>query len=294
MFYSLASFLVAKYDIPNFFWTILLQPAYDANKFILFLDGVAKGESAYQLIKRDYLTVPLTRKMCHKLITTNFKTNFNDSIRHIQFKEFGGNEAIYTAFLGTRYGNISLDIEKEKFIETVIKWLSINKTMLNINMVEPIIDYVAYNKIQNPNYSIKGRTVLSIMRGEQKWYKDLDNSKDIKNENFSPCGLVEGKFITDNKVWTVSEILTGRALLDEGKKLRHCVYSYASSIKKGYCSIWSMQQYNEHKITIEVVNPIIIQAKGCNREINVDEYRVLLGWAKKNGLHISKSIKSTF
>ena len=116
MFYSLANFLVAKYNIPNFFWTILLEPGSGADNFILFLDGVAKGESPYLLVKRGYLTVSLTRKMCHKLMTTPSKLNFNDSIRHIQFKEFGGNDAVFTAFLGTRYGKISLNIDRPEFI----------------------------------------------------------------------------------------------------------------------------------------------------------------------------------
>lgn len=85
----------------------------------------------------------------------------------------------------------------------------------------------------------------------------------------------------------VKVILSDSRLLEEGRTLNHCVYSYRSFIRKGHCSIWSVTCDKQMKLTIEVNNRCkqIVQMKGKNnREPLEPELQVVRKWASLNGL----------
>ena len=96
------------------------------------------------------------------------------------------------------------------------------------------------------------------------------------------------------ETWTITEVLTGKELREEGRKLRHCVVSYSQSIARGQVSIWSLQVDDARKITIEVVNATkqIAQVSGrFNRRATPMEMKTIMQWAAKNGLSVSKWIR---
>jgi hypothetical protein len=71
--------------------------------------------------------------------------------------------------------------------------------------------------------------------------------------------------------------------------MRHCVSSYASRIKEGKCSIWSLRCDGVRALTIEVKNNErrIAQTRGkCNRFAKPLELGILRRWALANGLEL--------
>jgi hypothetical protein len=89
----------------------------------------------------------------------------------------------------------------------------------------------------------------------------------------------------------VNEILDSRALVEEGRAMRHCVATYQGSILRGKCSIWSLQvnRYGdwERALTIELENAsrTVVQCRGkCNRYPTAEERHVLARWAAERSL----------
>jgi hypothetical protein len=115
--------------------------------------------------------------------------------------------------------------------------------------------------------------------------------------NIRPFRLAEGKMGESSfRIWTIRELTTQESLLAEGKKLKHCVASYASSCAKGQCSIWTLElehdSVREKRVTIEVnsATRFIVQARGrLNRLPDHQESSILRRWACEAnlGLRIS-------
>lgn len=100
------------------------------------------------------------------------------------------------------------------------------------------------------------------------------------------------------RVWTITELLSSRALFLEGQALRHCVATYAVQCAKKQTSIWSMQVENRqgrHRVlTIEVdlAKRTICEARRkCNRLPQGIEREVLHRWATQEGLNVSESLR---
>jgi hypothetical protein len=97
---------------------------------------------------------------------------------------------------------------------------------------------------------------------------------------------------THKKHWRISEILSRKELLDEGKEMKHCVGSYGYSINAGRCSIWSLSSmylgYVEKQLTVELEGRSVRQARGkCNRAADKEEARILERWAQDEGLTLN-------
>jgi len=127
-------------------------------------------------------------------------------------------------------------------------------------------------------FTLKGRTVASILRPVEEWHKQLgqDTNQPSLSWRHSPLRdfrLVEGSEALGNmRVWTITELLTSRALFLEGQAMRHCVATYTERCVRRQTSIWSVQVENHrgrHRaLTIEVDMPkkTVCQARRkCNR-----------------------------
>jgi PcfJ-like protein len=96
--------------------------------------------------------------------------------------------------------------------------------------------------------------------------------------------------------WTITELLTSRALFTEGRAMRHCVATYVERCFRGQTSIWSMQvenQCGQHRVlTIEMDLPkrTICQVRGkCNRLPQAAERGIVENWAARVGLTVAES-----
>src|SRR3954464_6453848 len=94
---------------------------------------------------------------------------------------------------------------------------------------------------------MKGRTVASLLRQVEEWHRELGqetNQPSItwRHAAFNDFRLVQGEEALGNvRAWTVTEILTSRALFLEGQAMRHCVATYKENCIRRRTSIWSMQ-----------------------------------------------------
>jgi hypothetical protein len=155
-----------------------------------------------------------------------------------------------------------------------------------------------------PDYTMKGRTVASIMRQVEEWHKQLGQDTDQPSLSWrrSPLEdfrLVEGSEVLGNmRVWTITQLLTSRSLLLEGRAMRHCVATYAERCARRQTSIWSMQVENQRgryrvlTIEVDLLKRIVCQARGkCNRLPQRAERELMEQWAVQEGLKVAESVR---
>ena len=125
-----------------------------------------------------------------------------------------------------------------------------------------------------PNLSMKSRSVIKLLRNVDQWYAQRSKEATLPAGEWQTSGNGNFSFTeedprTGNPLeWTITEIVSNRALLEEGRAMRHCVVSYARRCAKGDVSIWSLQVNRagapRHVMTIAVDNRklVITQARG--------------------------------
>ena len=99
------------------------------------------------------------------------------------------------------------------------------------------------------------------------------------------------------KIWTITELLSTKALVAEGRKMKHCVATYAHSCASGACSIWTLEaetfEGRAKILTVEVQNAarLICQARGQCNMLHGEKHRgILRRWAEQAGLQVASYI----
>lgn len=299
IFRSLAQHLLGKFPVGAVLWNGLLDD--NAPTFALAVQHVAGGGSFSKFVKEGGLPTPLTAKQCHEVLTTSSEYTLFDAVRRVLVKTNGGDFRLFQALKTTPWGRQFMNRAQEEFWLTVIAWFAKNP-MLDPTQVQPLCDYIDYRQRQDPEFSMKGRSVLAMIRGMQEWHGELATRKKVVGAEYKPSGFREAEYRIEYRdhgetkvnVWRVIEILSGKDLADEGRRMHHCVSSYGYRIECGQVSIWSLTKQdgsgNWAQLTIEVVNQSrrIVQYRGiCNRVASTEEFRVLSKWAAENGLAVS-------
>jgi hypothetical protein len=110
----------------------------------------------------------------------------------------------------------------------------------------------------------------------------------------APFEFVEGSERGGNlKIWTINELRSTKALVAEGRVMKHCVATYAKSCAHGACSIWRMEvetaEGTTKILTIEVRSDtkLIAQARGKCNALPAEKHRGLMRrWADQAGLQL--------
>jgi hypothetical protein len=149
-----------------------------------------------------------------------------------------------------------------------------------------------------PAFSMKGRTVQSMLRLMQDWHRSLgvgSATLSWKRSPFEPWQLEEpGRDESETpKRWQMMELTNSAQLRSEGAALHHCVASYANHCYRGSSSIWSLRFWQgekvHHVLTVEVdpKKRAVIQARGrANRTASGKSLRLLRGWAVRERLQM--------
>ena len=282
---ELAAYLFCKYKVPAF----LYQCFYEKKdkQFIYWLIHIGMGGKVREMGK---IPIPFTNKMGHYFLQAPAKLTIAEVLRWAQAKGLGGDnnlaERIAYSWLGTKpYGH-------EDFWEAFIQLLA-NGGMFNMNKITELIDYVREAKRENENYSLKGRTLQSLLRQSDAWHQRFSNNKN--NVVWRPCGIAGFRVEKKSEVLVLEELNESRLLRAEGKAMKHCVSSYAFYCEKGKSAIFSLRKYSDAGLmdimaTIEVSIPTqrVVQAKAkMNRPISEEARKCMGAWAIKEGLVIN-------
>ncbi len=314
LFTSLAHHLFALYPVPAFMTSVWFElPDGEVLPQHHWYKQLGLGQS----IRTVRLPLRMTKAMAHLFTQAPHHYTAIAALRWAQVRGLGGREALARAVAGTRLGKV---LENEEFWESVL-YFFINHPSLEHAAVGPVVEYLQHQRFEwreavspegvlgkqpppRPDFSMKGRSAASICRLVEEWHKQLGQDNDRPcvywpHSPFKDFRLIEGSEALGNmRVWTITELLTSRALSLEGQAMRHCVATYAERCVRKQTSIWSMQVENQrgrHRVlTIEVdlARRTICQVRGkCNRLAQEREREVVERWAGRDGLQIGESVR---
>jgi hypothetical protein len=309
---SLLRHLVVKYPAPEFLYDAVLDERMEVHLWGAPLFAhLARGGSMNSAVSgvpgrlkfetpRVLMPVPLTKKMCHVFLQATSEFNLITAVRRAQVLVHGGSRRLLDDLCQTQLGHSIGD--NEEFWSGVIQWFC-QQPMLAPSQVGPILDWLrnayALAAAERKVFTMKGRTAVSVIREVERWHGELAKAKVSKNECYSTSGFMP--FFEDKKIklpggghhmepWAIVELLSSRELLEEGKSLNHCVYSYGHWIRSGRTSIWSLRVDGSRQLTIEVDRPNrrILQVRGqSNRRAVEAEMLYIQRWATSNTLTVS-------
>jgi hypothetical protein len=307
-FHSLARHLLARYDVPTFMNSVWMegtssQSATHQRWFI----HVGQGQN---MRTAEGLPVSLTKKQAHLYLQAADDFDVVRAFRWAQIIDMGGWDRLVRAVVATRLGT---DFRHDEFWTTVFRWL-VTHPMLYSTHIGPIIDYLHQHRFvasvpnanahlpgeprliaRQPNLSMKDRTPEALLRSVADWHRDLGRQRAAPVVSWKPCGiapfrLVEGQGDRE-RVFTITELLSSRELIEEGRAMSHCVGSYAHACASGRVSIWTLQFVDAsgqeaRMLTLEVVNETrqIIQARRkLNMTPTADDWAILRRWTDSGG-----------
>jgi hypothetical protein len=313
-FGQLARYLLARYPVPRFMDSLLLTVhARVEERWFCHVGGGANLRTA------PGLTVPLTKRMAHHVLRAPDDFDMVRALRWGEVLGLDGSPRLAEALVRTPLGRRLWSAADEEWWQTVVHWF-VNQAMLDRAQVGPIVDYLIYRRFGSDeedgdrDFSMKGRTATALLRLVEEWHRQLNQARQAAQRarrgrgtrvewepgrDFPRSGFRSGNwtFGKDERrvMWRLRELTTLDALFEEGRELRHCVASYAWSIERGDCSIWSLQVQRgqlargERAVTLEVHHRsgAVVQARGFgNRLPNGEELRIIGEWAADNGLQL--------
>jgi hypothetical protein len=301
-FSSLLRHLFTKYKIPAFLdslWFKTIEDSSTKNHFWFIYVCSGKNITTCSDFMKYY---PMTKKIAHYFMQAPNDFTIKQAYSYGKFISLGATMRLVKALIPTKLA-FSFNNDEE-FKNSIVKFFIANP-MLDYSQIGPIIDYIwnqkyevqrgGQGRVVQPNFSMTGRTVESLLRQVEHWHKQLTKVKGGKvsweHSSISDFVLEEGSE-KNTKTWVIRELLNSKELIEEGRVMRHCVASYASSCSVGSNFIWSLSLNDEKLLTIEVSKLRRVgQIRGfANRMAAQKEKSIISQWAKKENLIFEKFI----
>jgi len=299
---SLVDHLLVRFPVPRFLYSAFQatrepsDPCLDDGRLFAHL---AAGGSMREAVARHWVPLPLTRRMSHHFLQAPPTASIALAARLAQVGACGGPAWLAGALVAalderSRPGSRS-------FWWKAVDWFC-RQPDLTASEVGPLVDYLAHALNGNPDYTLDGRTLVSVRRAMEAWHVELSHIRRLEGLRFEPSAdLSPGRWLRRTRVgealqeelWTMDEILCSRDLVHEGTAMRHCVASYVDDIRTGECSIWSLRCDGQRVLTVEVMSArrLIVQARRwSNHPPKAVDLAFLKRWARENRIEVWGSL----
>lgn len=311
-FSSLVRHLLARYDVPAFLDEAWLRNDRGAYRFREWFVHIGAGHN----IRTAKTPYPITKMIAHHFISAPDDVSIEGALMLADVKALGGGPRLATALMGTRLGQrIERDPHRRAFWLSVYRFFIANP-MLDLRHAGPIVDFLVFQKFETqevvtgpgqverrsppqPNLMMSRRMPESLLRQVEAWHGELRTSRANDQFYWRSSGIRGLEMQTgprdrpeERLHWRIRELSSGRELVEEGRRLHHCVASYAQSCARGACSIWSLERRRgsdddaEPLLTVEIdAKGVMVEARGLrNRWPTDQEKAVLETWMREAGL----------
>jgi hypothetical protein len=313
-FSSLARHLIARYEVPAFLDSAWLRTDRGASRYRDWFAHIAAGGN----IRTAKTPYPFTKMMAHHFVHAPGDVTIEGALMLADIKALGGGERLANAMMGTRLGTrIETNEERRTFWLSVYRFFIANP-MLDLRHAGPIVDFLAHQKFETqevmvgpgraevrqppqPNLTMARRTPESLLRQVEAWHGELRTIRANDNRFWKSSGIPGLSVQTgprdrpeEQLLWTFRELLSSQDLIDNGRRMKHCVASYAQSCVRGACSIWTLERrYRDSEsargdtiLTLEVdAARTLVQARGQQNRMPTDPEKALITqWMTKANL----------
>ena len=307
--WSLAHHLVCKYEVPVFLassWYSSEDATADKKRG--WFVAHARGASFRSL----NLPIVMTRRMERIFLASHDHLEVEHAIRRAELLALGAPAEFVKAVLSTR---LATDLSNSTFWRTVWSFLIANAGIIDPAQIGPMIDFIQairHDRVAmetrdgmvelnppQPAFSIKGRTIQSMLRLMRDWHRSLGVGGAglvWTPSPYQPMLLEEPSqdASAPPRRWQMMELTNSAQLRTEGAALHHCVASYADRCCRGMSRIWSLRfrrgEKVHHVLTIEVdpKRRAVLQARGwANRAASGKPLRLLQDWAARERLQLA-------
>lgn len=203
------------------------------------------------------LPAPLTRRGGHFFRRAPVTLLAQQALRWAQVKALGGGDELAMAVAGSR---LSEETGYDAFWAQALRFL-VSHPELPHYQVGPVIDFLRFRTAsiaEGEGYSLKGRTVASVLRQVEDWHRELHRDipphlHDALRRSIAPhrpcrpfAPVAGGEIILQPDItgspdiWVARQLMTASELAAEGRDLLHCVATFERACERGALSIWSL------------------------------------------------------
>lgn len=263
------------------------------------------SKSMKKTVFSHYENIGLTKKQVNKIkdYRSSIKhTHFNYLLLDIKLMDIIDDEFVVRTLVFKN--NKSLLEEYAYYVKNVI----FKDPMFSKEQIEPLYDYSLHLKEtmerENKTFTFKNRCVYNLYQSMEEWHKELhkinssklewEKSDTILEERFESFKNVDSidKFSFENySYYEFEELNNSKKLIQEGKRMKHCVGSYDKQCYKGMSRIFTLKykgysSFNvKHLVTIQIYKDVITQVRGtANKMASSKERNIISTWASRNGI----------
>ncbi|QDT28854.1 hypothetical protein Enr10x_42000 [Gimesia panareensis] len=310
---SLVQHLLDQYTVPDFMASVWWTDYPDVTGMELYLH-LGAGYS----IRRFPRLAPfeITKAMAAHFIDVPDDLRWDAAIRWSQVLALGGDARLARILVSQTL--LSRQTSDERFWETVIRFL-IQYQPISADETRAIVEFILEQRFYpaeriwgigsghhpvQPDFSLQGRTLMSLRRHMVHWRTELMEKGIMPPPNvnwldfaWKRSDIRAFRCKQEGTTWSIEELLTPRQLQMEGKVMQHCVADYISKCIRRKTTIWSMKMQKGNRknrqLTIEVLpqKKVIFQVSGkCNCEPSETAREILKCWADQESLTFNESI----
>lgn len=301
---SLAHHLICDYNVPVFLSSCWYATDAGADRKRGWFVTHSRGASFRSLD----LPIVMTRRMERLFLASQDHVPIEHAMRRAELLALNMPHEFVKAIMST---SLAIDMRDGEFWRTVWMFLITNAYHVEATQIGPLIDYIqevrrdrtqhglmAFGSAE-PAFSVKGRTVQSMMRLMGEWHRGLGHGSPTLSWVRSPFEplIIEQPARDESALptrWQMLELVNSAQLRCEGSELHHCVASYANRCHRGVSSIWSLRFWHADKfsrvLTVEVdpKRRTVIQARGrANHAAAGKPLGILQEWAVRERLRMA-------
>lgn len=304
---SLAQHLLGKYPVPRVLSSVWFGEQTDeARKRRRWYVAHASGRKLRELD----IPLTLTRSMEKHFMTSPHHLTVEQALRRSELMGLGAEPEYALHICQTRMGK---DLSNAQFWRSVAHFFVNGFEDICAQDIGPIVDFLYAVRFQrteclgaqgmeyieppHPEFSIKGRSLASMLRLVAQWHQSLGvgsgGTWTWARSPYEPLVVRRGGDDEDPVVWEFIELTSSKELAREGVAMQHCVSSYSEYCYRGWARIWSLRSRRKGRVrsllTIEL-NPRsgeIVQVRGLRNRSPRGELLVCVqAWANREGLQI--------
>jgi len=159
--------------------------------------------------------------------------------------------------------------------------------------VRDILSYYTHCQQVGLAFSIKGRTLTSMLRIVNEWHEANYRSRytHLQSTTWEAATYAPWEQIQEDSCYQIVQLKNTLELVQEGSYMRHCVGTYAAACINYQTSIWSLRRKKDagdwkSLVTIEISKTRrIVQARARCNALPKQQYLVMISaWARREGL----------
>lgn len=284
---EITEFLFSSFKIPQ----IIIRKFYCQHKWggepddLLWISHIVKGDSI-----RSIPSLPCTMSKRASFIFFTLSPDLDLTMK---------NAWIYSAMLSNgveeKYAYQAISYIRD--FRQVNYWLKVVPILytkgLRINDLREVMDYLIFKELEEGQVIPLAKLKIQTLRFRvAKWHQDMYFEIHYGKDRKLPSSGIRKYEIpqADDSVITFTQITTKRDLWEEGRAMRHCVFSYLGSVMFRQCYIFSVRKEITDAnftrlLTIELRGNKIVQVKGMFNRPPVDlEMEYIKEWVTQREL----------